>query len=105
MITIDVPGLQSNIGITIDSPALTKWKKQAKKTSGDDRLAKLGLRLMARDDLIDSEKVQLTQDTLRELRRYMGRGESAKVRDFLVKHKDHLFRDLKEMIAEDINAT
>jgi hypothetical protein len=105
MLTIDIPGLQGNLHISFDQP-ITK-KKASVETSTpppakegppeDEKLAGYGIQLMNRDALDDEQKTQLAYDLILCLR---GKKKSV-VRDFLIKHKDHLFSELRDLLIEE----
>lgn len=109
MITIDVPGLQSNIGIKIAlSPSpkkkdeSTETKDEIQKHTASDRLAALGLKLMIKDELSDEQKMQLSYNILLAVRKLLNRGKSKQVRDFLLKHKHNLYPELRTLLSEEI---
>lgn len=109
MITIKIPALQENLGISIDvdkpkisTKEIPKEEKKSKKDPIDEKLAGYGLQLMSRDELSTEHVMDLSYKITLCIRKLMKEGEKQKVRDFLVTHKHHLPSELKDLLSMEL---
>jgi len=110
MITIDTPGMQENLGIHItfsnnSKKSIKKVEKPSvtKRSPEEEKLAEFGLKLMVRDEMKEEELMSLGYDLVLYVRKLIKAKKSATVRDFLLKHKDHLNPELRDLLAEELS--